>query len=84
MLTRQSRPVTPEAPRRARKGTPMEAMLHRLPSRHREVLVATYFRGRTTREAAQVLGIAPAAVQVRLYEAMRDLASMVAADRVAG
>ncbi|WP_305782464.1 sigma factor-like helix-turn-helix DNA-binding protein [Symbioplanes lichenis] len=81
MLTRQARPVTSEAPPTARRGTPLETMLQRLPDQHREVLVATYFRGRTTREAAQVLGIAPATVQVRLYEAMRDLSSMLATDR---
>jgi len=39
--------------------------------------VATYFRGRTTREAAQVLGLAPADAKARLYQAMRDLSLMI-------
>ncbi|GAB2601595.1 hypothetical protein Aab01nite_63620 [Paractinoplanes abujensis] len=54
----------------------MEQMLRRLPARHREVLVATYFRGRTTTEAAHVLGLPPKAVKARLYEAMRELSDM--------
>jgi DNA-directed RNA polymerase specialized sigma24 family protein len=55
----------------------MELML-RLHPRHREILVATYFRGRTTVEAAEALGLEPAAAKARLYEAMRDLSGMVA------
>ncbi|MBL7252900.1 sigma factor-like helix-turn-helix DNA-binding protein [Paractinoplanes lichenicola] len=55
---------------------PMEQLLLRLPARHREVLVATYFRGRTTDEAARVLGLPPRAVKARLYEAMRELCDM--------
>ena len=54
----------------------MEQMLLRLSARHREVLVATYFRGRTTNEAAHHLGLPPESVKARLYEAMRELADM--------
>ncbi|WP_433305461.1 sigma factor-like helix-turn-helix DNA-binding protein [Actinoplanes sp. CA-030573] len=43
-------PTTNEAP-------PMELMLRNLPARHREVIVATYFGRRTTREAAHLLGL---------------------------
>jgi len=56
----------------------MELMLRSLPAQHREIIVATYFRRRTTREAAEALGLAPAAATARLYEAMRDLSLMVA------
>jgi DNA-directed RNA polymerase specialized sigma24 family protein len=70
MLTRQ-------APRETRRS-PM-ALMVRLPTQHREIIVATYFSGRTTREAAWVLGLAPAVAKARLYQAMRDLSHMVAA-----
>jgi RNA polymerase sigma-70 factor (ECF subfamily) len=56
---------------------PTELMLRNLPAQHREIIVATYFHRRTTREAAQLLGLAPEAAKARLYEAMRDLSLMV-------
>lgn len=62
--------------RQETRRPPMEQMLRRLPARHREVLVATYFQGRTTGEAARLLGLPPASVKMRLYEAMRELADM--------
>ena len=40
--------------------------------------MATYFRRRTTREAARLLGLTPGAAKARLYQAMRDLSDMVA------
>lgn len=57
---------------------PMELMLRTLPAQYREIIVATYFRHRTTREAAGALGLAPAAATARLYQAMRDLSLMLA------
>ncbi|MFI7547577.1 sigma factor-like helix-turn-helix DNA-binding protein [Actinoplanes sp. NPDC049599] len=54
-------------------------MLQDLPAQHRAIIVATYFRHRTTREAALQLGVTPGAVQALLYEAMRELSLMVAA-----
>jgi RNA polymerase sigma-70 factor (ECF subfamily) len=54
-----------------------------LSAQHREIIVATYFGGRTIREAAWVLGIAPAVAKARLYQAMRDLSGMAAAGRTA-
>lgn len=57
---------------------PVELMLRSLPPQHREIIVATYFRRRTTREAARLLGLAPDAAKARLYQAMRDLSDMVA------
>ena len=54
-------------------------MLESLPAQHREIIIATYFRGQTTLETAQQLGLAPGTVKARLYQAMRDLSDMVAA-----
>jgi DNA-directed RNA polymerase specialized sigma24 family protein len=59
----------------------MERMLRELPVQHREIIVATFFRRRTTREAAALLDLTPDAVKARLYQAMRDLSDRVAADR---
>jgi DNA-directed RNA polymerase specialized sigma24 family protein len=59
----------------------MEDMLRNLPAQHREIITATYLQHRTTREAAWVLGLAPAVAKIRLYEAMRDLSVMVATRR---
>jgi DNA-directed RNA polymerase specialized sigma24 family protein len=57
---------------------PMALIVGRLPSRHREILLATYFRGQTVGEAAHALGLDPAEAKIRLYQAMRGLAGMVA------
>lgn len=59
----------------------MELMLRYLPAQHREIILATYFRHRTTHEAARALGLDPAAATARLYQAMRDLSLMVAVCR---
>ena len=77
MLTRHADPITVGENQRP----PMELMLRSLPTQHREIIVATYFRGRTTREAARMLGLTPAAAKARLYQAMRDLSLMVATGR---
>jgi RNA polymerase sigma-70 factor (ECF subfamily) len=57
----------------------MEVMVRNLPAQHREIIVATYFRRRTTREAAVLLGLTRDRAKARLYQAMRDLSAMVAA-----
>ncbi|MEV4708132.1 sigma factor-like helix-turn-helix DNA-binding protein [Actinoplanes sp. NPDC049316] len=77
MLTTNAHPSTVGETQRP----PMESMLRSLPAQHREILVATYFQGRTTREAAQLLGLAPDAATARLYQAMRGLSVMVALHR---
>ncbi|MEV6597704.1 sigma factor-like helix-turn-helix DNA-binding protein [Actinoplanes sp. NPDC051346] len=59
------------------RGSPMEFLLRSLPTSHLEIIVATYFQGRTTREAARELGLAPDAANARLYQAMRGLSLMV-------
>jgi DNA-directed RNA polymerase specialized sigma24 family protein len=76
MPTRHAAPITAgDTPR-----PPMD-MLRSLPTQHREIIVATYLRGRTTREAAWVLGLAPAVAKIRLYQAMRELSVMAATRR---
>jgi RNA polymerase sigma-70 factor (ECF subfamily) len=40
---------------------------------HRAALVETYFRGRSVREAAKVLGVSPELLKTRVYYAMRAL-----------
>ena len=55
------------------------ALVLRLPTQQREIIVATYFSGRTVREAAWVLGLAPAVAKARLYQAMHDLSLVAAA-----
>ena len=62
---------------------PVEQMLQELPVQHRAIIEATYFRRRTTREAALQLGVTPGVVQALLYEAMRELSLLVAAGRPA-
>ena len=51
-----------------------EAIRHLTPG-HRAVLVETYFRGRTSKEVAGVLGIAEGTVRSRLYHALRSVRS---------
>jgi Sigma-70, region 4 len=60
---------------------PPTLMLQCLPPQHREIVVATYFGRRTTRQAARLLGLSPAAAKERLYDAMRNLSLMVATCR---
>jgi DNA-directed RNA polymerase specialized sigma24 family protein len=60
---------------------PMELMLRHIPAQHREIIVATYFSRRTTREAALSLGLTPVVAKAQLYAAMRELSIMVAIDR---
>ncbi len=77
MLTRQA--GTPAAGEDQRSL--MELMLRSLSAPHREILVATYFEGRTVREAAGLLGLSPVDAKARLYQAMRHLSAMVTACR---
>jgi DNA-directed RNA polymerase specialized sigma24 family protein len=74
MPTKHAEPI----PAGERRRPPMELLLQCLPAQQREIIAATYFGGRTTREAARVLGLAPEAVTAGLYQAMRDLSQMVA------
>jgi hypothetical protein len=77
MLTRHADPFTA-----GDTGPPStEFMLRSLSPQHREIIVATYFSGRTTREAAYLLGLTPAVARARLYQAMRDLSLMLAIHR---
>jgi DNA-directed RNA polymerase specialized sigma24 family protein len=63
------------------RGLGMDVMLRGLPAQQREIIVATYFRGRSTGEAARLLGITPAEVKARIYQAMLELSDIAHADR---
>jgi DNA-directed RNA polymerase specialized sigma24 family protein len=77
MPTRHADPVAG----RKTQQHPMEMMLRHVPALHREIIVATYFRRQTTREAAWSLGLTPVVAKARLYAAMRELSLMIAIDR---
>ena len=49
--------------------------LKALSQSHREILVETYFRGRTVPEAAEVLGLPLGTAKSRVYYALRALRS---------
>ena len=72
-----TRPAGPAGDRETQRP-PVELMLRSLPAQHQEIIIATYFRRRTMGEAARQLGLSPGAAKARLYQAMRDLSSMVA------
>jgi RNA polymerase sigma-70 factor (ECF subfamily) len=65
-------PAADELDRTLRMMTISDAM-SALTEAHREVLVATYFAGRTVGEAAEVLGIPPGTVRSRAFYALRSL-----------
>jgi RNA polymerase sigma-70 factor (ECF subfamily) len=44
-----------------------------LRAEHREVLLETYYRGRSVKEASEILGIPPGTVKSRTYDALRAL-----------
>ena len=54
-------------------GWQVEEALRRLRPDHREVLVETYYRGRSGREVAETLGIPEGTVRSRLFYALRSL-----------
>lgn len=58
---------------RAVEAWTVAAALDALPPHHRDVLVETFFRGRSVAEAAQVLGIPAGTVKSRAFHALRSL-----------
>ena len=52
-----------------------------LPPAHREILIATFFRRQTTRQAARQLGITHEDARRRVYHATRELTAAVVAAR---
>jgi RNA polymerase sigma-70 factor, ECF subfamily len=58
---------------RAVEAWTVAAALDELPDHHRDVLVETYFRGRSVAETARVLGIPQGTVKSRAYHALRSL-----------
>jgi DNA-directed RNA polymerase specialized sigma24 family protein len=61
---------------------PIEAILRALAPAHREILVATFFRRQTTRQAARQLGITDEDARRRVYHATRELTARVVAARM--
>src|SRR3954462_1369500 len=64
--------VADESDRVVRSMTGVQAMRTLTPS-HREILLETYFYGRTTQEAAAVLGLPLGTAKSRVYYALRAL-----------
>jgi len=58
---------------RAVEAWTIAAALEALPPHHRDVLVETFFKGRSVNEAAQVLGIPAGTVKSRAFHALRSL-----------
>jgi len=58
---------------RAMESWQVADALARLTPQHREVLVETYYRGRSVAETATALGIPPGTVKSRCYYALRAL-----------
>lgn len=55
------------------RGWQVDAALERLPPEHRTVIVEMYFRGRTGREVAELLGVPEGTVRSRAFYALRLL-----------
>ena len=60
---------------------PIEEILRDLPAAHREILIATYFRRQTTRQAARQLDITHEDARRLIYQATRELTAAVVAAR---
>jgi RNA polymerase sigma-70 factor, ECF subfamily len=58
---------------KAMVGWQVEEAMRRLRPEHRQVLVETYYRGRSGREVAEELGIPEGTVRSRLFYALRTL-----------
>ena len=58
---------------RAVEAWTIAAALEALPAHHRDVLVETFFKGRSVAETAQVLGIPAGTVKSRAFHALRSL-----------
>ena len=58
---------------RAVEAWTITAALESLPPHHRDVLIETFFKGRSVAETAQVLGIPAGTVKSRAFHAVRSL-----------
>ena len=65
--------VADDAVEKAMVGWQVEEAMRRLRPEHRQVLVETYYRGRSGREVAEELGIPEGTVRSRLFYALRTL-----------
>ena len=63
---------------RAVEAWTVAAALDALPPHHRDVLVETFFHGRSVAEAAQTLGIPQGTVKSRAFHALRSLRRILA------
>ena len=63
---------------RAVEAWTIAAALEALPPHHRDVLVETFFKGRSVAEAAAVLGIPAGTVKSRSFHALRSLRKILA------
>ena len=66
-------PTSPDHSEHVVDRLTVTALLDHLSEDHRRVLVEVYFRGRTTAEAAEVLGIPQGTVKTRSFHALRAL-----------
>jgi RNA polymerase sigma-70 factor (ECF subfamily) len=65
--------VADDAVEKAMVGWQVEEAMRRLRPEHRQVLLETYYRGRSGREVAEELGIPEGTVRSRLFYALRTL-----------
>jgi len=65
--------VLDDAVEQAMVGWQVEEAIRRLRPEHRQVLVDTYYRGRSGRDVAEALGIPEGTVRSRLFYALRTL-----------
>jgi RNA polymerase sigma-70 factor (ECF subfamily) len=70
-------PASDDAIERLLVGQVVRQALAGLSSDHRRVLVEVYYRGRTTQEAADILGIPEGTVKSRTYHALRSLRTVL-------
>lgn len=65
--------IGPDEAERAVQSWTIVAALNRLSTAHREVLVECFYAGRSTSEAAAMLGVPPGTVKSRMHYALRAL-----------
>jgi len=78
---RRRRHRAESSPEQGTLAYPIEEILRALPPAHREILIATYFRRQTTRQAARQLDITHEDARRRVYHATRELTAAIVAAR---
>jgi RNA polymerase sigma-70 factor (ECF subfamily) len=64
----------------ARERDVVAAAVESLHPEHRQILAEAYFKGRSATETAHALGLPVRVVKVRIYEALRELRRILAAE----